>query len=251
MKSLENRKGNYFFLTGSAPYSSGVAAADGHEILHATLKSPIPYRRGFDLIERHLESIGRPRHALCAVELRCPKPFSFDGFDRFNEGYQKLLADWDLLVDGNNPVARTNIAPEVGPPEETLLYAFSYTVRRENALDFRTFVIAGGGEIREGKRSADAIVRYGETTAEAMGEKAAWVMELMRARLDGLKLTWSDVTAVDIYTVHPIHPFLPEAVLGAIGMAAAYGIRWFYGRPPIAGLEYEMDMRGIRQDMVL
>ncbi len=62
---LDNPSGNYRFLTGIAPYSSGVVAMPGHEIIHVTLSRPIPYRQGFDRIERFLDEAGRPKQALC------------------------------------------------------------------------------------------------------------------------------------------------------------------------------------------
>src|SRR5439155_301202 len=82
----------------------------------ATLAAPVPWRAGFSLIERHLEGLGRTRAALCAVQLRLPAPLSFEGFVDFNRGYRALLDDWGLLVDGRNPIARTNVAPVVGAP---------------------------------------------------------------------------------------------------------------------------------------
>src|SRR4051794_21079196 len=71
---------------GIAPYSCGVISTPGYEVVHVTLHGPLPYRDGFDLIERHLASEDRPRTALCGIELRSPRPFSFEGFARFNEG---------------------------------------------------------------------------------------------------------------------------------------------------------------------
>jgi len=67
-----------------------------------------------------------------------------------------------------NPVARTNVAPEVGPPGEAVLYAFSYTVPLENDNLPPTFIIAGAGELREGNLSPDYIVRAGETGMDAV-----------------------------------------------------------------------------------
>src|SRR5262245_63795181 len=81
--------GHYRFLPGIAPFSSGAAAVSGYQVVHATLRSPIPWRDGFALIDRHLRAEGRPRAALCAIELRSPAPFTFDGFDAFNAGYQR------------------------------------------------------------------------------------------------------------------------------------------------------------------
>lgn len=250
MLLIDNPKGNYQFLTGSAPYSSGVVAMPGYEIVHVTLPQPLPYRQGFDLIERHLATENRPRQALCAIELRSPRPFTFDGFTEFNQGYQKILAEWDLLVDGRNPVARTNVAPAVSPPVEPGLYAFSYTI--PGPVSGRpTFVAAGAGDVRDGTLAPEAIIRAGETSAEAMEEKAAYVMGVMQARLAGLKVTWAEVTTVDIYTAHPLHSFLATAILEQMGQTAIHGVHWFYSRPPIIGLEFEMDVRGIRQEIRL
>lgn len=97
---LDNPNGNYRFLTGIAPYSSGVVAMPGYEIIHVTLSRPIPYRQGFERIEQFLGHIGRSKQTLCAVELRLPEPLSFDGFADFNEEYQQLLASWDILQIG-------------------------------------------------------------------------------------------------------------------------------------------------------
>jgi hypothetical protein len=250
VKPIDNDKGQYMFLPGIAPYSSGVVAMPGYEIVHATLRRPLPYGQGFDLIDRRLQAEGRPRYALCAIELRSPQPFSFDGFAEFNQGYRQILSDWDLLLAGQNPIARTNVAPAVNPPAEPSLYAFSYTVPRSGTDTFPTFVVAGAGDI-SGTLSAGNIIRAGETSAEAIAEKAAHVMNIMQQRLNGLYAGWADVTAIDIYTIHPLQTFLVPAILDKIGPAAGHGVRWFYSRPPILGLEFEMDLRGVSREIWL
>jgi len=248
MKLLLNPKGNYRFLSGIAPYSSGVVALPGYEIMHVTLQQPRPYRQGFEVIEQHLTTQGRPRQALCAIELRSPQPFTFAGFAEFNRGYQNLLAGWELLVEGQNPIARTNVAPGVQPPVEPSLYAFSYTVPTP-ARSVHTFIVAGAGDLVEGNLSPEAMVRAGETSPAAMREKAAYVMQTMQARLAGLQVTWPAVTMVDIYTVHPLHSFMTTEILAVMGPAALHGVHWFYSRPPILGLEFEMDMRGVQREL--
>jgi hypothetical protein len=250
MTPIDNSKGDYMFLPGIAPYSSGVVAMPGYEIVHATLRQPVPYRHGFDLIDQHLNAQGRPRYALCAIELRSPQPFTFAGFAEFNQGYQDILAGWDLLVNGQNPIARTNVAPAVNPPAEPSLYAFAYTVLRAASDTFPSFVVAGAGDIAGGLSAAN-IIRSGETSAEAMQEKAAHVMGIMQQRLTGLYGSWADVTAVDIYTVHSLAPFLAPIILEPMGQAAVHGIHWFYSRPPILGLEFEMDLRGVYREIWL
>jgi hypothetical protein len=248
MSVFHNQRGGYHFLSGIAPYSAGVAAALGYEVVRATLQAPLPYRRGFELIERWLAGEGRPRAALCAIELRAPRPWSFAGFAEFNVGYVRLLQAWDLLLDGRNPIARTNVAPEVAAPSEPALYAFSYTMPRADPAGPPTFVVAGAGELPEGTLSPEAIVRPGEISAAAVAEKAAFVIGLMRGRLAGLGAGWADVTAVGLYTVHSPEPFL-RGILEELGPAAIHGIIWHYSRPPIAGLEFEMDMRGVRREL--
>src|SRR5262249_43740473 len=229
--------GHYRFLPAIAAFSAGAVAVPGHEIVRATVPAPMPWRDGFARIERHLVEQGRPRAHLGAVELRCPRPFSFDGFDAFNHAYRELLTSWGLLVDGVNPIARTNVAPVVGAPTEPVLYAFSYTVPGGRP-DTPSFVVAGSGDVR-GRTAAD-IVRRGDASPDALAEKAAYVLATQAERLRALGGSWADVTAVDVYTAHPIHGLLESKVLAAMGPAAVHGVHWFLSRPPIEGLEYEM-----------
>ena len=240
--------GQYRFLPGIEPFSAGAIAAPDHEIVHATLQTPIPWRDGFAKIDAHLRAAGRPRVALCAIELRIPRPFSFDGFDEFNGPYRQLLESWGLLVDGVNPIARTNVAPVVGAPAEPSLFGFSYTSPSKDPGP-PTFVIAGSGDVR-GRTAAD-IVRRGDTSPAALAEKAAYVMATQTERLGGLGSTWAEVTAVDIYTPHAIRGFLERTLLDVMGPAAVHGVHWYLSRPPIEGLEYEMDMRGVRREIRL
>ena len=221
--------GNFRFLPGIPPFSSGVVAMSGFQVVHATLRAPIPWRDGFGLIDRHLRAESRPRAALCAIELRIAAPFSFEGFE--------------------NPIARTNVAPVVGAPSAPSLYAFSYTV--PGATTRPTFVVAGSGETRERGAGAAGIVRHGETSPEAMREKAAHVMSTEAARLRALGADWPDVTIIDVYTAEPIETFLPATILRQTGAAAIHGIRWFLSRPPVAGLEFEMDLRGVVREITL
>ncbi|OGG45875.1 MAG: hypothetical protein A3F84_17115 [Candidatus Handelsmanbacteria bacterium RIFCSPLOWO2_12_FULL_64_10] len=249
MTLTDNPRGNYLFLPGISPYSCGVVAAPGYEVVHVTLSRLLPYRRGFEVISGYLDRLKRPRHALCAVELRSPAPFTFEGFAQFNRGYREILEDWGLLTDGVNPVARTNVAPEVGPPAEPALHAFSCTV--PSAEEGPTFVVAGAGEVREGRLETSAIVREGETSAEALTEKAAYVMERMSGRLGGLGVSWAGATAVGVYTAHDLFPFLRSHILSPASHAARHGIRWYLARPPVVGIEFEMDVRGVREERVL
>ena len=243
------RNGGYRFLPGISAFSSGTVAMPGFEIVHATLARPVPWREGFSRIERHLREVGRPRAALCGIELRSPKPFTVDGFAEFNGGYRALLDEWGLLVGADNPIPRTNVAPVASAPAEPSLYAFAYTVA--GATPAPTFIVAGAGEMSDRGQGAAGIVRHGDTSPAGMREKARFVMGVMGERLRGLGADWTRATAVDIYTAEPIHGFLLEDVLRPIGATAIHGVRWFPSRPPVQGLEFEMDVRGVAREVVL
>src|SRR3954453_10437994 len=141
MPLTDHPVGDYRFLPGIAPYSCGVVSAPGFEIVHVTLHRPVPYGHGFDVIERHLASEGRPKAALCGVELRSPCPFSFDGFAKFNAGYARILAGWRLLLAGVTRAPPTNMTRGADPPAESVLYGFSYSRRCDPSLP-PTFVVA-------------------------------------------------------------------------------------------------------------
>jgi hypothetical protein len=183
------------------------------------------------------------------MELRSPRPFSFQGFAEFNQSYVGVLKSWGLFVNGANPVARTNVALELNPVAEPCLYGFSYTVRSQRSD--RTFVVAGGGELPEGSLDPHDVVRRGETGMDAIREKARFVMGLMSGRLDGMGVAWDHATAVNMYTVHPVCECLVDDVLAPIGSAQVHGITWHYSRPPIVSIEFEMDLRGCRRELVL
>jgi hypothetical protein len=245
----DHPSGNYRYMPGISAFSCGTVATAGHEIVHVTLATPVPWRDGFARIDRHLREQQRSRTALCGIELRSPQPFTFDGFGRFNDGYRALLGEWGILVGDDNPIPRTNVCPVTAAPAEPSLHAFSYTVPGRTPAP--TFIVAGAGELKDRAQGPEGIVRHGDTSAEAMREKARFVMGTMEQRLRTLGGDWSRVTAIEIYTAQPIHGFLAEEILRPAGAAAIHGVRWYPSRPPIRGLEFEMDLRGVARELVL
>ena len=101
-------------------------------------------------------------------------PFASGGYGEFDRGYVAVLEDWAMFRDGRNPVARSNVAPEVDPPAEP---------------GFRAFC----------------------------------------------------------YTVHDFHPLVREIA----ARTGASSLVWHYCRPPIAEIEFEMDLRGVSVERVL
>lgn len=237
--------GGYRTLPGVFQYSGGVAAEPGFAIERVTFRRWLPLAEGFQRIEAHLGAIGRPLTSFCACELRSPGQFSEAGFIAFNQHYCETLARWGIYDAATkfNPVARSNVCPEIDPPKEPGFFAFSYTVPAQPGQP-QTFVNSGSGEAPEGKGAyGNFIVRRGETSADAMADKARSVLGEMERRMGLLGCAWRDATGVQVYTVHDIHGFLGSEIVRR--GAAAKGLTWHFARPPVVELEYEMDCRGV------
>ena len=240
--------GSYRYISAFFQYSGGVAAEPGFEIERARLARPVPVAEGFQLVEAHLKALGRPTTAFAACELRSPAPFTEQGFIDFNRVYVKTLERWGVYKDEVNPVARTNVCPEHHKPASPSLYAFSYTVPSKSKRG--SFIIAGGGDATEGKQPLkDYIVRYGETSPDAMREKLRFVVAEMERRLKALGFGWQDAVSTQAYSVQDIGALVGEEIFRK-GVAPG-GLCWHFTRPPVVGLEYEMDVRGAAREIVL
>jgi hypothetical protein len=236
--------GGYRFIPAVFQYSGGVAAGSGLRIERVTFRNPLPLARGFERAADIIGSRRRPLAAFCACELRSPAPFTDDGFRAFNEVYAGTLEKWGIYDSNSrrNPVARSNVCPDIAPPAEPCMHAFCFTSAGEASPP--NFVVAGSGEAREGGALyRDRTVRYGDTGADAMREKARYVLGEMERRLKLLGFGWQHTSASQVYTVHNLHPFLADEIV-ARG-AARSGLTWHFCRPPVRGLEYEMDCRAV------
>jgi hypothetical protein len=240
--------GNYRYVPGVFQYSGGVAAEPGFRIERVRLLKVVSLAEGFRIIEETLKAAGRPLSAFCACELRSPRPFDETGFESFNKEYVGTLARWGIFDGTSNPVARSNVCPELDPPQEPGFFAFSYTVEDPTAAP--SFVIAGSGEAPEGKGNyKDHIVSLKDISPEGLKNKARWVLGEMENRMRVLGFTWSDVTVTQLYTVHNIYSLMSEEI-GQRG-AMRGGLTWHFNRPPVVDLEYEMDCRGVYFERVL
>jgi hypothetical protein len=248
MTSVAFKAGGYRYIPAVFQYSGGVAAEAGFAIHRIRFHRPVPLEAGFAEIKPMIQNTGRPLTAFCACELRSPAPFTEDGFRAFNEVYVRTLREWGLFDGTINPVARSNVCPEIDPPAEPSFHAFSFTVPASGASP--SFVVAGSGEAMEGGSTyRERTVRFGETSPDAMREKARYVLGEMERRLDALGFDWNDATATQVYTVHDIHPFLAEEIVRR--GAAANGLTWHFARPPVRDLEYEMDCRAVASERVV
>jgi len=241
--------GGYQFIPGVFQYSAGVRADTGFEIVRVRFRNMMPLAEAFAAIEAYLAVEKRSPEAFCACELRSPAPFSEQGFVDFNKEYVGWLERWNLIKDGVNPVARTNVCPETAPPKAVSVYAFSYTRLAKSGAP-GGFVVAGSGEAPEGKANyRDHAIRLGDRSLDGLTEKARWVLGEMERRMKALGADWKDNTGTHLYTVYDIHPLL-EAEIVSRG-ASSKGLSWHYARPPVQDLDYEMDVRGVSTELVI
>ena len=240
--------GNYRFIPALFQYSSGAAAASGYEIERVRFDTLLPLAEGFAQAANYIRSAGRPLTSFCACELRSPAAFTEDGFRAFNEHYVKTLAEWGLFDGTVNPVARSNVCPEIDPPAEPSFHAFSFTRPSQSATP--AFVIAGGAEARGGAGSyPERIVRYRDLSPDGFKEKVRVTVAAMESRLGAFGFAWKDTTAAQAYTVHDFHPVISEELVRRGAMRS--GLTWHFARPPVIDLEYEMDCRRVTRETVI
>lgn len=239
---------NYSFIPGVSQYSAGVMAAPGHEIVRVRFADTPALPDAFRRIETYLADEGVGAQAVSAFEIRSPGQFTEETFRSFNENYIGALESWGVIVDGDNPVARSNVIPRSSSLTEPGIHAFSY-VRPADGEGGDTFVIAGSAEAPEGKGNyRDHIVALGDTSPAGFAKKTDWVIGEMARRLGEFDQGWGDVTDVQVYTTMGYEE--AQARLAAEVPTFA-NIAWHFCNPPVEGLVFEMDCRRVRTERVL
>jgi hypothetical protein len=240
--------GNYRFIPAVFQYSSGAAADSGFEIERVRFDHLLPLAEGFAQAAKYIQAAGRPLTSFCACELRSPAAFTEDGFRTFNEHYVTTLAQWGLFDGTINPVARSNVCPEIDPPAEPSFHAFSFS--RPSQTTTPTFVVAGGAEARGGSGSyPERIVRYRDLSPDGLREKVRFTVGEMENRLGAFGFGCKDTTAVQAYTVRDFHPVMSDELVRR--GATRSGLTWHFARPPVIDLEYEMDCRRVTREIVI
>jgi hypothetical protein len=240
--------GNYRFIPAVFQYSSGAAANPGHEIERARFDKLVPLAEGFALAAKYIRAAGSPLTSFCACELRSPAAFTEEGFRNFNLHYVRTLAEWGIYDGTTNPVARSNVCPEINPPSEPSFYAFSFT--RASAQAAPTFVIAGSAEAREGPGTyPERTVRYRDLSPEGMKDKVRFTAGQMESRMEEFGFGWKDTTGVQAYTVYDFHPVMADELVRR--GATRSGLTWHFARPPVIDLEFEMDCRRVLRESVI
>ena len=233
-------EGGFRYLPGSPVFAGGGVAEPGFAIVHAVLSRWIPLEQGYALVEGTLEAAGRPMQALCGMQLRLPRQLSPEEFTGFNAPYVEQLQRWGVVEGNRNPVSRTNVSPAAAAPAVASLHAFSYTMPYAGAM--KTFTMSGMVE-----RAPDGVVAEGDRSTEGMQRKLAYVLGAVTDRIAELGFGWADATHVELYAGEQIPNALAILVARAAG-SVAHGVRRHYGRPPVVGLELELEARAVLRE---
>lgn len=243
-RMISRPDGGFRFLPGSPVFAGGAVAEPGFAVEHALLARWLPLEQGYAAVERHLRALGRPMQALCGMELRLPRQLTPEEFTAFNAPYVARLDAWGVTHERLNPVSRTNVSPAAGAPAEPSLHGFSYTV----PADIGRVTFAMSGMVERGP--GGAVVAADDVSAEGMQTKLAYVVGAVTDRLAELGLQWRDATHVELYSGADIPGAVAMLMQRAAG-ALPRGIRWHFGRPPVVGLELELEARGVVREVVV
>lgn len=242
---IDNKAGNYRALPGGTAFCSGVIPYDGYEVVRVLLDRWLPLDQGYAFIEQHLRSIGRPVQAFCGIELRVPAPLAFSDWSTFNVPYLAQLRKWELIFDNLSAVCRSNIALVTHPPKATALCAFSYTV--PTSANIKTFFLSGQADVD----GSGKIIADGDVGPAAMAARARFVIDTVATTLTRLGASWQETTQVALFHVHDIPDLWGPGLLGSFGDALRRGVLTYRARPPIAGMEVELEARAVRQELVI
>jgi hypothetical protein len=168
-------------------------------------------------------------------------------FQAFNSEYLKTLHAWGCRHGEINAPARSNIAPITEVPSGSSFFAFTYTVPDANAAG--DFLISGLPEIKAGATGSDRTFGGRDVSLKGLAAKARYVMEGLRTRVEALGCDWGGITASQVYTVHDFRPVL-EDLFAELGISQI-GVAWYPGWPPVVDMEFEVDVRRVRTELVI
>jgi enamine deaminase RidA (YjgF/YER057c/UK114 family) len=242
---IENKAGAYKILPGGAAFCAGIIPYEGYEVVRVLLRSWIPLEQGYTFIESYLKSVGRPVQAFCGIELRVPAPLAFKDWSSFNVPYLEQLHKWGLIFGDYSGVCRSNIALALHPPATTSLCAFTYTAPTSGKV--KTFFLSGQADID----ASGKIISEGDIGPAAMQMRARYTIDTVGATLAKLGVSWQDTTQIAFFHAHDIPDLWGAELLGSLGEALRRGVLVYRARPPIAGLEVELEARAVRQEIVV
>jgi len=228
--------GNYRFLPAITAYSAGFAASEGFEITALRLLDCPTLSIAFERIDAELTKRGLAPAALAGLQLRSPGAFSFEGFAEFNDEYRQSLIKRGLIIDGVNPISRTNVIPIHQQPSAPSI-AVAFIVSPTQGHGASDFVVAGAGEV-DGDLGPENIVARGDLSQKGLSLKVDCVLDIMLERLHALGV--ENPTTVNVYTAHVVSN-LNEMIEKKLPSISRHGYSTWLTTPPVKEIEFEMD----------
>lgn len=245
MGPLAVPEGGFAYLPGSTnPFSNGVVALAGHALTRVRLRKALPLAQGLEFAAAYLARRNRPSAAFAACELRSPAPMTREDFRAFGATYTSQLRANGFGAESAFPVGRSNMAPLFDPPIANMLFAFTFAAPTESAGG-SDFVISGKPENTE---NPPGITASGDTSPQGMKAKAGFVIDALRQRVTALGCRWSDITGAQAYTVYSLDPVMEE--LRAASLTST-GLTLFPAYPPVIGLDFEIDVRSVGNELAV
>jgi hypothetical protein len=242
---LHNKAGNYRLLPGGVAHCAGIVPDEGFEVVRVQLQTWLPLNQGYPFIEAYLKSVGRPVQAVCGTEMRVPAPLTRKDWSDFNTPYREQLRRWGLMYGDLSGVCRSNVALADHAPETASLCAFSYTA--STASTEGGFCLTGSADMA----LDGTIIADGDTSPAAMQQRALYTIDVIGTKLIELGLSWKDANQIVIFHVHEIPDLFGEKLLGGLGESLRQGVVVYRARPPIAGTEVELEVRGARRELIV
>ncbi|WP_329474787.1 hypothetical protein OG555_24040 [Kribbella sp. NBC_01484] len=240
MTPIRHDLGGYAYDPGLRFAGNGVVSLPDRVIDQAILREPLPFKEGCIALERHFDAAGIPLGSLCGLEVRLPATLSLSDFVSFNDVYMGQLDTWGLLRHGVSPLTRTNVSPVHEAPSEPTLAAISYVSERPARQP--TYVISGIAELPSGGSYPQEVLRTGETTPDALHEKASLIVDVLERHLETLGLQWAPSDTVNLYSAHDLTHMVSD-LLATRRHSPSYGLLWHNAAPPVVDLELEIDLR--------
>ena len=230
--------GRFRFLPAISAYSAGFATSDGYEITALRLLDCPTLSIGFERIDEEIKRRRLPASALAGLQLRSPGAFTFEAFAKFNDEYRQLLIDRGLIINGVNPISRTNVIPIHQQPTEPSI-AVAFIVNSTQGQSGSDFVVSGAGEV-SGNLGPENIVARGDLSQKGLSLKVDCVLDIMLERLHALEATRESPTTINVYTAHVISG-LTEMIEKKLPSVYRHGYSTWLTTPPVKEIEFEMD----------
>lgn len=245
---IDHPTGAFAYLPGGPPFSQGVVAHDGYQIVEWEFRHPQPLPAALHRIGHEFGLRGLGWESLVGVDLRSPVQFDGPGFAAFNADYLATLREhYPLAPDALAPFTRTNIAPvEVYLSEPSIR---AVQVIERCAAGGADFVLSGVAEI-PGAPTPEETIAFRDTSDEGLRAKVDFVVAELALRVEKLGVSTGDARSVDVYTAHRLG-WLEPVVADTFSSVGRHGLHRWLGRPPIVDLEVELGCKRLSGQVIL